>query len=122
MARLNPDGSLDAGFNPGVSRHVYVIVMQPDGKVLVGGWFSEIGGHPLEGIARLHPDGSVDAGFNPGVNTIVSGLALQPDGKVLVAGYFTQFGGEPRSRIGRLSLPEAALQELVGGRGSRVLA
>ena len=104
LARLNPDGSLDAGFNPRANNTVSTLTLQPDGKILVGGRFSQIGGEPRDHIARLNPDGSLNAGFDPGASDgYVSSLAVQPDGKVLVGGTFTQIGGQPHGSIARLN-------------------
>jgi hypothetical protein len=44
IGRLNADGTLDVAFNPGANGRVSVIVLQPDGKILVGGEFTMIGG------------------------------------------------------------------------------
>ncbi|WP_198973221.1 delta-60 repeat domain-containing protein, partial [Xylophilus sp. ASV27] len=68
LARLNADGSLDTGFNPGANSTVYSLAVQPDGKVLVGGAFNQLGGQRRNGLARLNADGSLDTGFDPGAN------------------------------------------------------
>ncbi|MEO7199848.1 MAG: Ig-like domain-containing protein, partial [Dokdonella sp.] len=91
------------------------LAVQPDGKLLLGGQFSQVGGQTRNYIARLNVDGTVDADFNPGGNGTVYSLAVQPDGKVLVGGLFTQVGGQARNRIARLRVPEAALQTLEVG-------
>lgn len=109
LGRLNADGSVDASFNPGASNSVIAITMQPDGKILLGGNFTRLGGGSgtitRNGIGRLNPDGSVDLGFNPGVSAYA--LALQPDGKILVGGFFSAIGGgtgtTPRQNIARLN-------------------
>ncbi len=47
IARLNPDGSsLDVGFNTGtgVNASVYSIVIQSDGKIIIGGGFTNFNG------------------------------------------------------------------------------
>src|SRR5688572_27211196 len=85
-------------FDPGANADVYALAVQPDGKILVGGNFTSIGGGGTgtvtrHRLARLDPDGSVDTSFNPGANGIVAALALQPDGKILVGGLFTGLGG-----------------------------
>ena len=114
LARLNIDGSVDADFHPDAWGWTQVIMMQPDGKILAGGGFTEIASLERNHIARLYPDGSVDADFNPGANGYsVSTIAIQPDGKILVGGNFTTLGGGnagyyTRSRIGRL-VPDGAL-------------
>jgi uncharacterized delta-60 repeat protein len=98
LARLNADGSLDVSFDPGLGlvgigdyAQVSSLVLQPDGKLLVGGWFGQINGVARHGLARLNPDGSVDQAFY--VNYLeddlenqhqVTSLALQPNGRVLV--------------------------------------
>src|SRR5262249_32304557 len=49
-------------FNPNVGFPGYVstIALQADGKVVVGGLFSMVGGQPRTNLARVHPDGSLD--------------------------------------------------------------
>src|SRR5947207_1056125 len=37
IARLNADGSIDAGFNPGANNIVQAIVLQSDGRIVIGG-------------------------------------------------------------------------------------
>jgi len=106
IARLNADGSVDNAFNPGtgVDGSAMALALQPDGKVLVGGWFSSINGVPRNNIARLNTDGSLDLSFDPGAGPISDVLCLvpQPDGKVLV-------GGANRGTRSRVSTPTAAL-------------
>ena len=93
ITRFNPDGSLDASFDPGMGPNlpVYTIYIQPDGKILLGGAFSTINGTSRGRLARLNADGTLDNGFNtsnsflPG--TIQSVVTL-PSGKVLVGGSF----------------------------------
>jgi uncharacterized delta-60 repeat protein len=110
IARLNPDGTLDSGFNPGVGGYfdddwVSSLAVQADGKILVGGSFYSLGGQPRRCLGRLNDDGIPDAGFNPGVGADypeVSSLAVQVDGKILVGGSFTTLGGQARLCIGRL--------------------
>ena len=43
LARLMPDGTLDASFTTATNGPVDVIAVQPDGKILVGGQFSAVG-------------------------------------------------------------------------------
>ena len=117
IGRLNADGSLDTSFNPGANGAVYALAVQADGKILVGGAFTTLGGGgtgttPRNHIGRLNADGSLDTSFDPGANDDVNALAVQADGKILVGGGFTTLGGggtgtTPRNRIGRV-LPEPA--------------
>jgi uncharacterized delta-60 repeat protein len=112
IARLNGDGSLDTSFDPGsgASFTVLSVVLQDDGRVLIGGFFGEVNGMSRNSIARLNGDGSVDTSFDPGAGpsdptvwTGVSSVALQSDGKVLIGGSFTQVNGMNRSGIARLN-------------------
>lgn len=105
IGRLNADGSLDTSFNPGISNYSYVktLAVQPNGKILVGGYFTSIGGYGRNHIGRLNADGSVDTSFNPGAGGEVDAITVQSDGKILVGGYFTTLGGSSRTRIGRLN-------------------
>jgi uncharacterized delta-60 repeat protein len=105
IARLNPDGTLDTAFNPNASFVVRAIALQTDGKLLVGGDFTNIGGQPRNRIARLDAVTGLADSFNPNANAIVASIAVQPDGKILVGGYFegaNSIGGQTRNRIARL--------------------
>jgi uncharacterized delta-60 repeat protein len=108
MARLNPDGTLDAAFNPnatGAFSFVKCIVLQPDGKILVGGVFDNIGGQPRHNIARLDPITGLADSFDPNANAVVRSIVLQADGKILVGGNFdgaNSIGGQTRNGIARL--------------------
>jgi uncharacterized delta-60 repeat protein len=105
MARLNPDGTLDAAFDPNPTAPVYAIALQPDGKILVGGAFdgpNGIGGQPRNNIARLDATTGLADSFNPNASGFVVSLAVQADGKILVGGFFVSIGGQPRNDIARL--------------------
>src|SRR6266851_1591525 len=88
IGRLNADGTLDTSFNPapGANSGVYSLAMQADGKILVGGYFTILGGHSRNYLGRLNADGTLDTSFNPDVNFWVNSLAVQGDGKILVGG------------------------------------
>ena len=76
---MNIDGSVDSAFNSTSSQFgTEAIVLQPDGKIIVGDDFSN--------LARLNTDGSVDPTFvlDDTVDYDLWSLALQPDGKILV--------------------------------------
>lgn len=107
IARLNDDGSVDAGFNVGLGANgnVFAIAVQPDGKALIGGDFTTFNGIDRNHIARLNVDGSLDLSFNPGVgaNESVRAIALQLDGNILIGGIFTSINGVPLNHIGRLT-------------------
>ncbi len=107
IARLNDDGTLDTGFDPGsgADGRVAAIALQPDGKILLGGYFTQFDGANHSRIARLASDGSIDATFATGfgANNNVFTMALQTDGKILIGGLFTSFNGTSVTRIARLN-------------------
>jgi uncharacterized delta-60 repeat protein len=105
LIRLNTDGSIDSSFVVSNTFNFYTnnswvedVLMQPDGKILLGGGFTY-------GIARINSDGSPDNDFaiGSGFNLSVYSLALQIDGKILAGGSFTTFNGVNRNNIIRLN-------------------
>ncbi len=99
IARVNADGSVDTGFDPNADNHVSSVVVQPDGKILIGGYFTSLTPAPLgvrsgaRFIARLLANGRSDPTFLIQTNDFVYCLALQPDGKILLGGQFNTPGG-----------------------------
>jgi uncharacterized delta-60 repeat protein len=107
IARLDPNtGLADLTFDPNANGLVNSIVVQADGKILVGGSFSTIGGQTRHNIARIDPTtGLADLTFDPNANSAVDSIAVEADGKILVGGDFsgaTSIGGQTRNRIARL--------------------
>ncbi|HKP68357.1 MAG TPA: hypothetical protein VJV05_03670 [Pyrinomonadaceae bacterium] len=115
IARINTDGTIDSSFNVGTGFPapsqfdllVQSIVVQPDGKVLIGGGFTTYNGTPAARIARLNTDGTLDATFNAsigtGPNQSVLRIALQNDGKIILAGDFSSINAVNKGRIARLN-------------------
>ncbi len=107
IVRLNADGTVDATFGTGTGfdGNVQRIVVQPDGKLVLGGSFTTYKGVAAARIIRLNADGSVDNSFVPGTgaNAAVTTLALQPNGLVVAGGAFTTYNGTAANRIARLS-------------------
>jgi uncharacterized delta-60 repeat protein len=111
IARVEADGRVDRTLNlnmvgaSGFSGSVYTTAVQPDGKVLIGGVFTNVLGVARNNLARLNTDGSLDAAFNPNVIgsfSFVRAIAVQADGKILLGGGFTNIGGQTRNNIGRV--------------------
>ena len=120
IARLNANGSLDGSFQNGMSGvindggysgRVEAVTVQPDGKVLIGGYFTTVNGTARTGFARLDADGALDAGFSPvtiaGGNvdntTSVNSITLQVDGRVFLGGSFSTVNNTARNNIARLN-------------------
>ena len=90
---MNQNGTLDTGFNPDSDDDVLSIALQADGKILIGGDFTTIGGERDSALPGLNQDGTLDTDFDPTANSAVASIALQADGEVLVGGAFTAMGG-----------------------------
>jgi len=104
---IDPTFKADSGasgdpYNTYASSGVYSILVQDDGKIIVGGQFTNIAGQACSNLARLNSDGQLDASFPQGTDGPVYRLLKQPDGKILVAGVFTNLQGVVRRGIGRL--------------------
>jgi len=114
IIRLNSDGSRDTTFNvgDGFNDEVLDIHVQPDGKILVGGWFTQYNNVDAYRIIRLNSNGSIDSSFLIGDGDVafsgpddcyVNVIELQSDGKILVGGYFTTYGFNTQNYITRLN-------------------
>lgn len=107
ITRLNPDGSLDMTFNTGTGANdtVKAIVLQQDGKIIIGGEFYNYNGTRINRIARLNSDGSIDTSFNPGQgpNDDILNISLQNDGKIIIGGYLYTYNGSVINRMARLN-------------------
>jgi hypothetical protein len=58
----------DPSFNAQVDNPAYSMLVQPNGKVLLGGQFTLLDGAPRQHLGRLNADGSLDTLFNPGAD------------------------------------------------------
>jgi uncharacterized delta-60 repeat protein/uncharacterized repeat protein (TIGR01451 family) len=110
IARYNADGSLDLSFDPSTNAPddtVWCLALQPDGKVVIGGQFANLGGYPLSSLARLNADGSADGAFNAnlgfGVDGVVQAVAIQGGTSIVIGGEFKNVGVFQRTRIARLN-------------------
>ena len=120
VARLNPDGSLDAAFNVGSGvvddgdsvGQVYALAITADNQILVGGSFQTFNGVAVAGLVRLNAlDGSVDTTFNPGGAGItansyggsVNSIVVESTGQIVIGGYFSAYNGMPEGCVARLN-------------------
>lgn len=99
LARLNPDGSVDATFDPNANGPIRALVLQPDGRIVIGGDFTSLQPNGAtttttrNRVARLNANGTLDLTFNPNISggTLpqVNALTFQPNGKLVIGGRFT---------------------------------
>lgn len=116
------DGDLDTTFNTnigtGPNGSVKAITLQSDGKILIGGSFSSVGGTSRSKIARINTDGTLDTGFvPPTISSDVNAIAVQSDGKIVIGGSFTTVGGSSYRRIARLNADGSLDSSLTVGTG-----
>src|SRR5207253_7107425 len=112
LARLNNDGSVDMSFDPGNGPNggtgpngdVNAIVIQTDGRIVIGGTFIGYDGFARGGVARVLGNGALDPSFDSGVGTggNVFALALQHNGQIVLGGRFAQYSGTNRTSIARV--------------------
>lgn len=124
IVRLHSNGTLDADFNPVELNSYYrsiaqKILVQPDGKILLLGFFSPpVAGATQKNIIRLNANGTLDMGFLPGdtfgtptfnvhlstsLTCPLAKMALLPDGRIVVVGAFTKYNGQNVKCIVRLA-------------------
>ena len=105
VARYTPTGAIDPTFGdggyvmvrpPGAGAGAWAVLVQPDGKIVIGGPSSGRLADPWDFmVARLNPDGSPDNTFGAGGYSVVAtptqdelhNLALLPDGDMVAAGH-----------------------------------
>jgi uncharacterized delta-60 repeat protein len=107
VARFLPDGSLDSTFDPGPTlcgRYGLgglAVAAQADGKVLVGGDFTETNDVRRPLLARFLTNGAPDMEFAPPLSDRVRirAIVALPNGKLLLAGSFVTAGGSHVARL-----------------------
>ena len=92
LVKIDQNGNLDESFEKiFVDDHILKIVVLPDGKILIGGWFNDVNGIQAS-LIRLNSDGSIDDTFQSlAVEEdyyYISSFELQSDGKIVVVGWF----------------------------------
>lgn len=109
LVKLNSDGSIDSSFdstNSGADATINDVAIQTDGKVIIGGSFSNYAGIPYSKIARLNTDGTLDSSFNIGTGFstgTVNSITIQTNGKIIIGGAFISFNGTTINNLIRLN-------------------
>jgi len=111
VARLSQNGTLDTSFisniGTGANSTVRKIVVQPDGKIIVAGSFTNFSGATINRVVRLNSDGTTDSSFSANIGSGASGNVLnamvQSNGGIILTGSFASFAGVTCGRIARLT-------------------
>ena len=107
-------GSLDTTFDPDEGPDFYVNATLPlsNGKIIIGGSFSEYNVVSRKGIAKINADGTLDTSFNPGtgIPVVTGSLSVEinalkelPDGKIIIAGTFESYNDISKRNMARLN-------------------
>jgi uncharacterized delta-60 repeat protein len=116
IARLNADGTVDdttSWHTPGTNGPVETVAVQPDGKIIIGGQFTQAsyyGGFYtlyLTNLARLHSNGDVDVSWYPATDGTVQTLFIEPTNKLLIGGTFSTVNAAAIPKIARIDLADA---------------
>jgi uncharacterized delta-60 repeat protein len=105
IARLRVDGSLDPEFSAGSGANdtITAIEILADGRILVGGKFTQFNGVTTRGLVMLQPNGNIDQSFlsrfgSEGFSVGVTCIEALPNSKFIVGGYFDRYAGQPVGR------------------------
>jgi uncharacterized delta-60 repeat protein len=112
IARLDANGGLDFSYDPmegPYAGYVTGVAPQPDGKVIIGGLFTEYNSIPRRYFTRTRADGSLDLSYRiVDVNGPIFSFLVQGDGRIVIIGSFSQVNGTNRNGIARMN-PDGSL-------------
>ena len=116
---LAQPGTSNPSFNPldiknqdRADGEIKIVAFQPDGKLIVGGWFEHYDEVSTGGLVRLDANGNLDKSFKTGngIYGYVFDALIQPDGKILVAGSIWRYNDTTCVDLIRL-LPNGAIDK-----------
>lgn len=86
LARIQPDGTLDATWHPSPDNWVTALAASPDGDIFVGGYFTNIDGIPRQSIAKLDRlTGIVESTWSHDNRADIRAIAVDANGDVFAA-------------------------------------
>ncbi len=82
-----------------------VLVHPKDGKIIIVGRFTTVGGVKCNRVARLNPDGTVDPTFDSkiGADHEVLSVAVQKSGNIIIGGSFRTYDGVKCDGLARIN-------------------
>lgn len=106
-------GQLDVSFNPGTGANLPInaLAIQEDGKIIVGGDFTNFNSTAKNRIIRLNADGSLDNSFviGNGITSTISfastvrAIAIDSNEKIIAVGDFNRYNSIQRNNIVKLN-------------------
>jgi uncharacterized delta-60 repeat protein len=122
IVRINTDGTIDSSFliGTGLNGQTISIAIQSDGKILLGGVFTQYKGLVTSNcIIRLNADGTKDTSFlsGTGFDSFVRDIAIQSDGKILCVGDYSGYNTTLANGIIRLEANGTVDPSFVVGSG-----
>ncbi|TPG36267.1 calcium-binding protein [Flavobacterium pectinovorum] len=126
LTRLKPDGTIDESFaaGTGFNGKIYTTLIQPDGKIIVGGSFTSYNDNSSGRLIRLNEDGTPDNTFTTSIGAstgIIYNICPQSDGKIIIVGSFAKYNNVTVNRIARLLSNGALDSTFITGIGSSVI-
>jgi uncharacterized delta-60 repeat protein len=99
LVSIYSNGNFDGDFQTpsnGFVVPVSALEILGDGRIIVGGSFTNFNGVNCSGIVRLEDNGVLDSSFDSGsTSTIINSIVSEQDGsKIIVAGSFSNLGGK----------------------------
>jgi len=98
-----------SGQSVGVNERVYAMKQDSEGRLVVGGLFTNAGNFPSRGIARFDALGRRDgyfeigSGITGGSYGYVTDLTVLEDDSIVAVGDFTSYNDQPRGRIVKIA-------------------
>ncbi len=107
LIRLLPNGDPDPAFisGTGANNIVRAFMPMPDGKVLVGGDFTEYNGTAFGRLVLIQINGQPDVNFNhtgAGANGGVFAIDTLSSGEIIIGGAFTNYNSTSKRRLAKL--------------------
>jgi uncharacterized delta-60 repeat protein len=107
VIQISAQGDIDPTFHQAdfTGGGITALRVQPDGRILVCGNFTQVDGAPRNGIARLEINGDLDPSFQADLwfGSEVSQAEVLGSGQILIVGNFDASPGLARRGIARLS-------------------
>jgi uncharacterized delta-60 repeat protein len=105
---LQPNGVPDPVFSANASLDAGSDVrsgfVEPNGYILIGGFFNTVNGFAQNKLARFKPNGHRDSSFTVGTGPNNEVTRISSNGqKIAISGFFSQYNGSPRSGFAYLN-------------------